>query len=82
MALIDCYECSEKVSEFAIACPKCGALRGNSQYSTPVKVLDVDMAFGTMVWFMIKVAIAAIPAALALAAIFGILSAVFIGMRH
>lgn len=43
-----------------------------------VVVTDIDMKFGTMVWFLVKLAIASIPAALILL-IFGAIVAVIIG---
>jgi hypothetical protein len=38
--------------------------------SQPVRVTDIDMSFGQMVWFMVKWAIASIPAAIVLGIIF------------
>jgi hypothetical protein len=34
----------------------------DSDSTLPVEVLNVDMKIGTMIWFLIKVAIAAVPA--------------------
>jgi hypothetical protein len=62
-------------------------------HTTPAKsgparvvVVDFDMAFGSMVWFMVKLAVASIPATLILAVIvilfqvvFGLL---FVGLRQ
>ncbi len=44
---------------------------------TRVKVTDFDVPFGSLVVFLVKVAIAAIPAALILSMIFGTISFVF-----
>jgi len=38
--------------------------------SSPVRVTDVDMKFMSMVWFMIKWAVASIPAFLVLSMLF------------
>lgn len=43
-----------------------------------VVVTDIDMKFGTMVWFLVKLAIASIPAALILL-IFGVILALIVG---
>ena len=49
-------------------CPVCKAKKNKKYHSTnngehqKVKVIDFDMEFGSMVWFMIKWAIASIPA--------------------
>lgn len=45
----------------------------------PVVVTDVRMSFGAMVNFMVKWAIASIPAVLILSILFGVLSLVFGG---
>ena len=46
-----------------------------------VTVVNMDMHFGTMVWFMVKLAIAAIPAAIILVILAALLAGVFRGMR-
>lgn len=46
----------------------------------PVRVTDVDMKFTSMVWFMIKWAIASIPAALILSVILGVVLTTFVIM--
>ena len=43
----------------------------------PVVVIDVQMSFGSMIWFMVKWALASIPAMIILAVIFLLLLAVF-----
>lgn len=45
-----------------------------------VNIVDVKMPFMSMVIFMVKAAIAAIPAMIILTIFFGILSAIFGGM--
>ena len=44
-----------------------------------VVVTDVDMPFGSMVQFMVKWALASIPAAIILMIVFGLLGAIFGG---
>ena len=60
--LIDCYECKAKISDTAASCPHCGALPEDSDRSLSVTVTDLDMRFMTIFWFIIKAAVAAIPA--------------------
>lgn len=45
-----------------------------------VVVVDVNMKFSTMVWFLVKLAIASIPAAVILFVIGILLSAIFGGL--
>lgn len=63
-AMGECEDCGKPVSQRAAACPHCGC-----QFVVPpqyVVVADVEMRFGSMVVFMVKWAVAAIPAALLL----------------
>jgi hypothetical protein len=60
--LIDCFECKAKISDTAPFCPHCGAVPVDSDNALSVDVSNLDMKVGTMIWFLIKVAIAAIPA--------------------
>jgi predicted permease len=62
IVLIDCYECKAQVSESAANCPHCGAIPLDPVRSLPVEVSDLDMKFRTMIWFLIKVSFAAVPA--------------------
>ena len=62
IVLIDCFECKAKVSESAASCPHCGAVPLDPVRALPVEVSNLDMKFGTMIWFLIKVAFAAVPA--------------------
>jgi hypothetical protein len=64
--LIDCYECKARISETAASCPHCGAVPIDSAHSLPVVVSDLDMKFSTIFWFMIKAAVAAVPAVVVL----------------
>ncbi len=64
--LIDCPECKAKVSDSAASCPHCGALPPDSGQCLPVLVSDLDMKFSTIFWFMIKAAVAAVPAVIVL----------------
>jgi len=47
-----------------------------------VTIVDVKMPFGSMVVFMVKAAIAAIPAVIILAIIFAVLGAIFQGIIY
>ena len=64
--LIECYECKGKVSDSAASCPHCGALSQEGETSLPVVVTNMDMNFMTIFWFMIKAAVAAVPAVIIL----------------
>lgn len=67
--LISCTDCGAQISRKAAACPSCGAPGGFAS-AQRVIVRDVNMEFGTMIAFMVKAAIAAIPAVVILALIF------------
>ena len=60
--LIECWECKEKISDTAPSCPHCGAVPQDPVRSLPVEVGNIDMKLETMIWFLIKAAIAAVPA--------------------
>jgi hypothetical protein len=60
--LIECYECKAKISDSAASCPYCGALPVDSDKSLSVTVTDLDMKFSSIFWFLIKAAVALIPA--------------------
>ncbi|HWI83771.1 hypothetical protein [Ramlibacter sp.] len=64
--LIECFECKARISDSAASCPHCGAVPLESGHSLPVVVSDLHMRFGTIFWFMIKVAVAAVPAVVVL----------------
>ncbi len=61
--LIDCYECKAKISDNAASCPHCGAV-SQSDDAMPVIVTDMDMRISSMIWFLLKAAVAAVPAAI------------------
>lgn len=64
--LIECYECKTRISDTAASCPHCGALPVDSARSLSVTVSDLDMKFSSMFWFLIKAAVAAVPAVVVL----------------
>lgn len=64
--LIECFECKAKISDTAASCPHCGAVPPDSERTLPVFVSDLNMKFTTMFWFMIKAAVAAVPAVVVL----------------
>jgi hypothetical protein len=64
--LIECPECKAKVSDTAASCPACGALPVDAGRSLSVVVSDLDMKFSTIFWFLIKAAVAAVPAVVVL----------------
>jgi hypothetical protein len=80
--LIDCYECKAKVSDSAASCPHCGAVSLDSDSTLPVEVLNVDMKIGTMIWFLIKVAIAAVPAVIVIYTAWTIIGGVLSPLLH
>ena len=77
MALIACRECGEKVSEWAASCPHCGIAGREGG----LVITDFRMRFGSLVGLLVKLAIAAIPAAIILvvigAALVGVVSGLF-----
>lgn len=69
-----CEDCGGKVSRLAATCPHCG--RPFDKGRVAVEVINIKMEFEAMVWFMVKAALAAIPAAIILAVLaffFGLL---------
>ena len=76
MAMTVCSECKGQVSTTAPSCPHCGALFTPPRVS--VTVHDIEMPFGSMVTFLVKLAIAAIPAAIIVTIIIVAVSA-FVG---
>ena len=60
MALVECQECGNDVSDRARECPHCGLPR--SSMPTVVTVSNVEIQFDTMVIMFIKAALAAVPA--------------------
>ena len=80
--LIDCYECNAKVSDQAASCPHCGAIPVDAEHSLPVEVLDVDMKFGTMFWFLIKASFAAVPAVIVIYTAWTVIGGVMNPLLH
>lgn len=80
--LIDCYECKAKVSEHAAACPHCGAVSVDAKESLPVDVVNFDMKFSTMFWFLIKVSFAAAPAVIVIYTAWTIIGGVLSPLLH
>jgi len=80
--LIDCYECKAKVSDHAAQCPHCGAVNEETAESLPVEVVDFNMRFGTMFWFLIKLSFAAVPAVVVIYTAWTIISGVMSPLLH
>ncbi len=70
-ALGECVDCGGLVSPRAVICPHCGRPFGDGVQA--VSVVDVGMPFDSMVMFLIKWALAALPAALIIAVLYGVL---------
>lgn len=79
--LIDCYECKAKVSDKAAACPQCGAV-SQSDDAIPVIVTDMDMKISSMIWFLLKAAVAAVPAAIIIYTAWTIIGGVLNPLLH
>jgi hypothetical protein len=84
MSLIACPECTKQISSFAPYCPGCGCPIKTSTEAklsqTPGIVIDdINMQFGSMVIFMIKWALASIPALIILLILFSFVAAIFAG---
>jgi len=60
--LTECPECKAQISDTAASCPRCGAVPAENARSMSVVVTDLDMRFTTIFWFLIKAAVAAVPA--------------------
>jgi len=80
--LIECTECKGQVSDTATSCPHCGAIPLDPARSLAVEVSNVDMKLGTMIWFLIKAAIAAIPAVIVLYTAWTIIGGVLSPLLH
>lgn len=83
MALITCKECSQQVSEYAQTCQHCGFPPQNGR-RMPIEVIvtDVDMHFGTMISFMVKLVLAAIPAIIILFIFAAVAFSIFSAIIH
>lgn len=80
--LIDCYECKAKISDSAASCPHCGAVPLDPGRSLPVDVSNLDMKFGTMFWFLIKLSFAAVPAVIVIYTAWTIIGGVMSPLLH
>lgn len=80
--LIECAECKGKLSDTATSCPHCGAIPLDPARSLSVEVSNVDMKIGTMIWFLIKAAIAAIPAVVVLYTAWTVLGGILSPLLH
>ena len=80
--LIDCYECMAKVSDQASSCPHCGAVSQDPPRGLPVEVADFEMKFTSMVWFLIKVSFAAVPAVIVIYTAWTVIGGVMNPMLH
>jgi len=82
IVLIDCHECKAKVSDSAASCPHCGAISLDHDHSLPVQVSDLDMRFGTIFWFLIKVSFAAVPAVIVIYTAWTVIGGVLSPLLH
>ena len=71
-----CKECGiEYDFVFHAECPACKSAKNEEHQK--VKVIDFNMEFGSMVWFMIKWALASIPAFIILFILMTLLVSIF-----
>lgn len=91
-----CQKCNTNNDDDASTCQHCGVnlptrkiLPGTNPAATPanqVTVVDIDMPFMSMVSFLVKLVLAAIPAmiiaTLIVAAIVMLFAGMFAGLRH
>ena len=81
--LIECWECKGQVSDSAASCPHCGAVaQDGTPHLLPVDVSNLDMHVTTMIWFLIKAAIAAIPAVIVIYTAWTILGGILSPLLH
>jgi len=80
MSLVACPECQKEISQYARWCPQCGHVRISS---APLRadVTDIEMGFGSMIVFMLKWSIAAIPALIILGVLVAFAAGLF-AARH
>lgn len=77
MPLGKCPDCDQAVSPAAAFCPHCGH-PGALDNPLSVTVQDVQVRFWSLVWFLVKLAVAALPA-LAILLLMGVAAAAFFG---
>jgi hypothetical protein len=82
IVLIECFECKAQISDTASSCPHCGAIPLDPARSLPVEVFNVDMKFGTMFWFLIKAAFAAVPAVIVIYTAWTIVGGILSPLLH
>lgn len=95
MAEEKCPHCSATVGPYDQKCAACGtglsgaamlatnrATAGADQAIARVSVVDINMPFGSMVGFMVKWAIAAIPALIILVVLFSVLTGILAGVMR
>lgn len=80
--LIDCSECKAKISDTAANCPHCGAIPLDPTRALPVEVSDLDMKFSSMVWILIKLSFAAVPAVIVIYLAWTIIGGVMNPLLH
>lgn len=69
----------KRVADAALA-PHVKKVMDDYRGARPVVILDINMSFNSMVWFMVKWVIASIPAMIILVVLFFLLSAFFGGL--
>jgi hypothetical protein len=80
--LVDCHECKARISDSAANCPHCGAIPLDPARALPVEVFNLDMRFVTMFWFLIKAALAAVPAVIVIYTVWTILGGILSPLLH
>lgn len=80
--LVDCEECKGRISDRAASCPHCGAVCSDPARSLPVEVFNVDMKVTTMIFFLVKAAVAAIPAVIIIYTAWTILGGILTPLLH
>lgn len=66
--MASCGDCGREISRKAVMCPGCGRAFGG-QPPLEVGVSVVSMSISDLAWFLVRLAIALIPAAVVLAAL-------------
>ena len=74
---ISCLKCGKSGAAYEEFCAHCG-----TKYPLKMVVIDIDMRFTSMIMFMIKWAIAAIPAMIIIYIIYSFTVGVFKSMLH
>lgn len=86
MSETTCPKCHHQNETGVVTCRNCGAILSCPAKTKPdlpqVKIVDIDMPFMSMVNFMAKLALAAIPAAIIVAIIMVAMGGLFAGIFH